>query len=151
MYAGFVVTLLNLLLSLPVLGRYSHDATADKNRAATDTLLNHLVDAARATAAWRVQNQMVGVMAILLIADILGLFCWAWLAIAARRGNGWTRIAGSVLLGIYTICTLLVVFKTRNDPGVEFTTIVVWAVGVATIIPLWSQQARGFFDAWRKG
>ena len=55
-----------------------------------------------------------------------------------------------MLLGIYSICTLLVVFKTRNDSNVEFTTIVVWALGLAAVIPLWSQQAREFFDTWRK-
>jgi hypothetical protein len=27
---------------------------------------------------------------------------------------------------------------------------VVWAIGVATVIPLWSQQARDFCYAWRK-
>jgi hypothetical protein len=93
---------------------------------------------------------MAGAMAIAVGADVLGLACWAWLAVATRRGNGWTRIAGTVLLAIYSICTLLVVFGTHLDPGPQFTTVLVWAIGVATVIPLWSQQARDFFFAWRK-
>jgi hypothetical protein len=93
---------------------------------------------------------MAGAMAIGVAAAVLGLVCWAWLAVATRRGNGWTRIAGTVLLAIYSICTLTVVFGTHRDPGPQFTTVVVWAIGVATVIPLWSQQARDFFYAWRK-
>ncbi len=89
-------------------------------------------------------------MAIALVADLLGLVCWAWLAMATRRGNGWTRIAGAVLLGIYSVCTLIVLFGTKRDPGPQFTTVVVWALGVAAVIPLFSQQARDFFQAWRK-
>jgi hypothetical protein len=96
------------------------------------------------------QNVMAGSIAIGLVADILGLACWAWLAVAARRGNGWTRTAGAVLLVIYSVCTLFVVFGTHHDPGPQFTTVLVWVVGVATVIPLWSQQTRDFFLAWRK-
>jgi hypothetical protein len=136
MYIGFVVTALDVVLSLVALGRYTHDANIDKEFDRT---------AAQGTA-----NQMAGAISIGFIADLLGLACWAWLAVATRRGHGWTRIAGAVLLGIYSICTLTVVFGTKRDPGPVLTTIVVWALGVATVIPLFSQQARDFFYAWRK-
>ncbi|HEY7278566.1 MAG TPA: protein kinase [Trebonia sp.] len=136
MYIGFAVTALDVVLSLVALGRYTHDANVYKE--------------AGRTAAQGTASQMAGAVAIGFVADLLGLACWAWLAVAARRGNGWTRIAGAVLLGIYSICTLIVVFGTKRDPGTQFTTLVVWALGVATVIPLFSQQARDFFYAWRK-
>jgi serine/threonine protein kinase len=147
MYIGFVVTALDLVLSLVILGRYTHDANLAKNAA------GHAgggSGGAAKKAIWHTQNQMAGAMAIGVVAAVLGLVCWAWLAVATRRGNGWTRIAGTVLLAIYSICTLTVVFGTHRDPGPQFTTVVVWAIGVATVIPLWSQQARDFFYAWRK-
>ena len=93
---------------------------------------------------------MSGVMAIGFVTVLLGLACWVWLAMATRRGHGWTRIAGTVLLGIYSIVALFVLFGTRHDPGPQIATVVVWALGLATVIPLWSQQARDFFYAWRK-
>jgi uncharacterized membrane protein len=136
MYIGFAVTALDVVLSLVALGRYTHDANVDKKIGDTT---------AQGTA-----NQMAGAVTIGLIADLLGLACWAWLAVATRRGNGWTRIAGAVLLGIYSICTLIVVFGTKRDPGAVLTTLVVWALGVATVIPLFSQQAREFFYNWRQ-
>jgi serine/threonine protein kinase len=150
MYTGFVVTALDVVLSLLVLGRYTHDATTAKNAAAVYAANGDTRRAALETTIWHNQNTMAGATAIGLVAGLLGLACWVWLAMAARRGNGWTRIAGVVLLGIYSICTLLVLFGTHHDPGPQFTTFVVWALGVAAVIPLWSQQARDFCYAWRK-
>jgi hypothetical protein len=147
MYAGFVVTLLDVLLSLLALGRYARDASAAQT--AADGALNAR-RAAVETAIMHNQNTMAGAMAIGLTAAVLGLACWVWLAMATRRGNGWTRIAATALLGIYSICTLIVVLGTHGDHGPQFTTVVVWAIGMAAVIPLWSQQARDFFYAWRK-
>ncbi|HEY0937752.1 MAG TPA: protein kinase [Trebonia sp.] len=135
MYAGLVVTLVDVVLGVAAIGHYSHDA-----------------DVARGLDPAVVQraDRMAGVIAIGVIADVLGLACWVWLAVACRRGRGWTRVAGSVVLGIYTIVTLVVAFGTKGDPGARFTTLLVWLLGVAAVIPLWSGQAREFFSAWRK-
>lgn len=136
MYIGFAVTLLDVVLSLLVFGRYNHDA--------------NLAHAAGLQRAQDTANNMAGYIAIGLIADLLGLVCWAWLALATRRGHGWPRIAGLVLLCIYSIVLLIVMFGTHNDAGARFITLVVWGLGLAAVIPLWSQQARAFYFAWRK-
>ncbi|HEY6493099.1 MAG TPA: protein kinase [Trebonia sp.] len=136
MYAGFAVTLIDAISSSLVYGRY-------------DDEVGRYTLAGRTAAANNV-NSMSGAVAVGMLADYLGLVCWLWLAVAARRGNGWTRIAGAALLGIYSACTLFILLGTHRDPGVQFTTVVVWAIGVAALIPLWSQQAREFFFAWRK-
>jgi hypothetical protein len=150
MYLGFVVTALNALLSLPVLGRYNRAAKDAQAAAAKFSLLGNRLRAANQTNIWHHQSQLAGIMVILLVADILGLACWAWLAVATRRGRGWTRIGGTVLLAVYSIVALFVLFGTQDDLDVEFTTVVVWALGVAAVIPLWSQRASEFFAAWRK-
>jgi hypothetical protein len=150
MYAGLVVTALDVLLSLISVSRYAHAANVANAAAARLAELGEPVKAANQSAIMHAQDTMAGAMAIGLTADILGLFCWAWLAVATRRGNGWTRVAGTVLLAIYAVCALFVVFGTHRDPGPQFTTVVVLAIGVAAVIPLWSRQARDFFFAWRK-
>jgi serine/threonine protein kinase len=150
MYLGFVVTALNALLSLTVLGRYNRAGKDAQAAAAKFSLRGNTLRATAETNIWQHQNQLAGLMVILLVADILGLACWAWLAVATRRGHGWTRIGGTVLLAVYSIATLFVLSRTENDLDVEFTTVVVWALGVAAVIPLWSQQAGEFFAAWRK-
>jgi serine/threonine protein kinase len=150
MYIGFVVTALDVVLSAVALGRYNHAFNAAKGAANRFTALGETNRAAAQTAIMDTQNAMSGVMVIGFVAGLLGLACWVWLAMATRRGKGWTRIAGTVLLGIYSIAALLVLFGTHRDPGPQFTTILVWALGLAAVIPLWSQQARNFFYTWRK-
>jgi serine/threonine kinase PknH len=136
MYAGFAVTVAALIASLLVLGRYSKNA---KDAA------SHFRPAAEAAA-----NRMAAVMTAAVIADVLGLVCWVVIAMACRRGRGWTRVAGTVLLGIYTVVLLLLAFRTHNDPGARFTTVLAWVLGIAAAASLWTRQAREFFDNWRR-
>jgi hypothetical protein len=91
---------------------------------------------------------MAGAMTIAVVADVIGIACWVVLAIAARRGRAWTRVTGTVLLGVYTVVMLFVLLGTHNDPGARFFTLLAWALGLAAVIPLWTQQAREFFGTW---
>ena len=136
MYAGFAVTVVDAVLSTVAFGRYNNEVSA-ANTAGRIALSDHA-------------NSMSGAIFVGMLADYLGLACWIWLAMACRRGQGWPRTVGTVFLGIYSLCALFVLFGTRHDPGPLFTTIVVWGIGVAALVPLWSQQARGFFYAWRR-
>jgi hypothetical protein len=150
MYAGFAATCAALVTSLIMLGRYAKAANSDKKTATAAAnhgltrVANHYQTLESA------QNQMTGAMVVAVVAAVIGLVCWAVLAVASRRGRGWTRIAGTVLLGLYTLVLLLVCVDTHNDPAARFLTLLVWALGLAAVIPLWSQQARNFFYAWRK-
>jgi hypothetical protein len=136
MYLGFAVTLADLIISLMVLGRYNFEVTQAQQ-------------ASRAQAE-HMANQMAGAMALGVAADVVGLAGWAWLAVACRRGAGWTRAAGTALIAIYSACTLIVAFATHNDPGARFATIAVWAIGLATTGLLWSRSASAFFAKWRR-
>ncbi len=130
MYVGFAANVVALITSVMVFSRYNTTA----KRHPLDTLA----------------SQQAGVMAFAVIADLLGLICWVVIAVACRRGRGWTRVAGTVLLGLYTLIMIVVLARTHNDPAARFTTLVTWALGVAAAIPLWTQRARDFFATWRK-
>ncbi len=135
MYLGFTVTLADLILSLMVLDRYHNEVIQDQH--------------ASLAQAERTAHQMAGVMALGAAATAAGLAGWVWLALACRRGAAWTRPAGTALTAIYSICTLIVALATHNDPGPRFTTIAVWAIGLATAVLLWSRPASAFFAEWR--
>jgi hypothetical protein len=122
MYLGFAVTLADAILSLLTLADYNHQ-----------------------TQAGHPTSQLAGAMTIGVAADLVGLVGWAWLALACRRGAGWARSAGTALIAIYTICTLIVVLFTHNDPAPRFTTIAVWIIGLAAAAALWTRPAAAFF------
>jgi hypothetical protein len=131
MCLGFVVTVADLVLSLMVLGRYTGEATQAHQAARLQTEY----------AATR----MADAMTIGVAAAAVGLVGWAWLAVACRRGAGWTRPAGTALIAIYSVCALIVAFATHDDPGPRFATIGVWAIGLMTAVLLWSRPAGVFF------
>jgi hypothetical protein len=133
MYAGLTATVIALLVSLGTLARYTHDATVAKNNFRLN-LEAH-------------ENAMAGAMTIAVAADLIGLACWVLLAIASRHGRGWTRVTGTVLFGVYTIVLLFVLIGT-DARGPHFLTLLVWVLGLAAVIPLWTRQARDFFATW---
>jgi hypothetical protein len=135
MYAGLAASIVAIVFTGVAFGRYSHASDVAK--------------AAGASVRADAQNSMAGIVAISLIADVLGLACWIVIAVACRRGRGWARVFGTVLFVIYTVVMLLVVARTHDDPGARFTTLVTWLLGLAATIPLYTAPARNFFQAWR--
>jgi serine/threonine protein kinase len=136
MWFGLAVTAVDALESSFAYARYDHDVGVDTLHGLTQAA-NHA-------------NSTSGAVAVTMIADYLGLACWVLLAIAARRGHGWSRIAGLALLVIYFFCALFVLLGTHSDAGPQVLTVLVLAIGVAAVIRLWSRQARQFFLAWRR-
>jgi len=132
MWTGLGATVCCLIFSALVWGRYSYDAKHDIR------LLNR-----------EHANAMAGHMSLAILVELIGIIAWIWLATASRRGHGWTSIAGTVLAGLYSIVALTVLLATHNDPAAKVFTLIVWAIGLTTVILLWGRQAREFFAAWR--
>jgi Protein kinase domain len=132
MWTGLAATVCSLIFSALVLGRYNYDAKHDR------LLLNR-----------EHANAMAGHLSIAILAELIGIVAWIWLATASRRGHGWTSIAGTVLAGLYSIVALTVLLATHNDPAAKAFTLIVWAIALAAVFLLWSRQAREFFAAWR--
>jgi Protein kinase domain len=148
MYLGAVVTALNVVFGNLVKTRYSKTASDAKLVAARYA---GTVRGARATDAANHASSMAGDIAIVVgLGGLIGVVCWLVIASAARRGRGWTRTAGTLLLGLDTAGLLVVLIGTDNDPTVRFTTVVIWIIGLAAIIPLWGRQARDFFAFYRR-
>ena len=109
------------------------------------------VGADNAAEAARHATAMAGEIALVVgLGGLIGVVCWLVIASAARRGRGWTRTVGTLLLGLDTAGLLVVLIGTDNDPTVRFTTVIIWIIGLAAIIPLWGRQARDFFAFYRR-
>jgi len=80
----------------------------------------------------------------------IGIVCWLFIATSCRRGRGWTRIAATILLALHTIGLLSLLVEPIDAPVVKAISIVMWVIGLAAVILLWSQEAGAFFLAWRR-
>jgi hypothetical protein len=73
---------------------------------------------------------------------------WLWLAFASKQGHGWARTVATVLFGIDTFA----LFITLGQHGIGATkgiSVVVWLIGLATVILLWQRSAANFFSIRR--
>jgi hypothetical protein len=139
MWAGLVASALELLFGIMALGKF--DQTAGSHPAGHEEL----------TA-----QTMAGIAAITVVVSFVGLFCWVLLAIACRRGRGWTRIAAAVLAGLDTVLLLFIILGTHDivpthwDAGLKAVGCLAWIIGLAAAVLLWGNQAKAYFLAWRK-
>jgi hypothetical protein len=86
-----------------------------------------------------------GVVTVLIVLSFLGVGLWIWMAFANRAGGNWARITGSVLFGLGTVFYL-------GDLGVStLTKLLLWLIGLATVILLWNRRSRDYFKPASSG
>ena len=133
MYGGAVLTVLSMFIDLVVISHLRTTYLAD-HPLLGQAGINRINTLAGA-----------GDLAVI-IGCVIGVSLWLTLAVAANRGQGWTRVVGTVLFGIDT----LVFIATIGRPGINAVKTIhtlIWLVGLVTIVMLWQRQASQFFAA----
>jgi len=136
MYGGAVLTVLSMFIDLVVISHLRTTYLAD-HPVLDQAGINRINTLAGA-----------GDLAVI-IGCVIGVSLWLSLAVAANRGQGWTRVVGTVLFGIDT----LVFIGTIGRPGINAVKTIhtlIWLVGLVTVVMLWQRQASQFFAARRR-
>jgi hypothetical protein len=94
-------------------------------------------------------QKMAGIAAaeVLIFGGVV-VALWLWLAFASKQGHAWARTVGTVLFGIDTFA----LFITLGQAGIGATkgiSVVVWLIGLVTVILLWQRSAANFFSIRR--
>jgi hypothetical protein len=115
-------------------------------------LILNLIDAGKAGASGIATG--VGGAAI-------GVALWLWMAAANRAGKNWARITSTVFFGIDCVFLLLgliglgALSAAGANMGVVvpalLVSIVVWLVGLGSIVMLWRQESSSYFRAMSGG
>jgi hypothetical protein len=136
MYAGAAVSTVNLILVLAVIG---------------DVFAYHAVLGHRLTAA-QVSN-MTNTVAITLVivAGLVPIAMWLWMAQKNGQGRNWARILSAVLFALAT----LDLTGALETPGIRESLVPVvfgptipvltWLVGLAAVLLLWLPASGAFF------
>jgi hypothetical protein len=132
MYSGAAITLLGTLVSLATIGEVK---TAFSAR---HPLLSG--NAVKSVAAVASVEVLIGGGAVIAL--------WLWLAFASKQGRPWARTVGTVLFGVDTLALLV----TLGSPGIGGTKgigVVIWLIGLVTVILLWQRRASEYFSLRR--
>lgn len=120
MYAGAAVTALSLIISIISLAFIGRSA-------ATLRLLG------------RSQPLPVAVT-VGIVAGLVLIAMWLWMARASGRGRNWARILSTVLCGLAT----LHLFGNKGVVQVAFA-VLTWLIGLAAVWLLWRPASSAFF------
>ena len=128
MYSGAAFSLLSTLVTLATIGEVKTAFTARHPLLSGKT--------ANSLAAVASVEVLVGGGAVVAL--------WLWLAFASKQGRPWARTVGTVLFGVDTLALLL----TLGTPGIGGTKgigVVIWLIGLVTVILLWRRQSSEYF------
>jgi len=133
MYAGAVVSTVNLIIVLAVLG---------------DIKARHAVFGHRLTAAQVSQFNTLFVT-LFAVTGLVPVALWLWMARANGQGRNWARRLSTVLFGLAT----LEMTHAIGGPGIVFGGTVfgpvfpalTWLVGLAAVCLLWLPASSAFF------
>jgi hypothetical protein len=130
MYAGAGISAISFILGLVTIG--SVRKTLEKQHPDFSTSkINSLVHAE---------------IAIVVVAGIIGVGIWLWMAWANGRGKNWARITGTVFFGLYTLDLILVAARAASGISTVFA-IVTWLIGLGATIMLWRRDSTAYFRA----
>jgi hypothetical protein len=129
MYAGAALEVIAAIVS--VLTRGSLKSAILKNHPNYTAAQLHTAEVARA--------------AILIIGALIAIGLWIWMAQANGRGLSWARTLSAVFFGISTLSLLLSLVAARTA-GTLIVGVIIWLVGLAAIILLFSKESGPFFS-----
>jgi hypothetical protein len=132
MYAGAVVSLLNVIVNLTAINQ-----------------IKTAFEAQHPLAQSAAQGVAALAAGVVIISGAVGIGLWLKLASASRKGRSWARTAGTILFGLDTIALL----GTLGRPGIPAAKTfgaLIWLIGLIAVIELWRRQSTDYFDSRRR-
>ena len=132
MFAGAVVSAIGLIVSLATVSNIK-SALHSANPSLTPTQLHDV---------------QTFVITLAVVSGAIGIGLWTWMALANRAGKSWARIVATVLFALYTLSLLLGLSRGGLAAG-SLVSLLIWLIGLGTIIMLWRRESSDFVNAPR--
>lgn len=85
----------------------------------------------------------------IVVAGIIAVGLWIWMARANDRGRSWGRVVGTVLFGLDTI-SVLSDLTNKALPALNLVFAVLpWACGLGAVVMMWNRTSSEYYSAHR--
>jgi hypothetical protein len=81
----------------------------------------------------------------LVIGALIAIGLWLWMAWANGKGRSWARVLSAVFFGINTV-DLIISFVLVQGAASQIAGIVIWLIGLAVIVLIFSKDSRPFYQ-----
>jgi hypothetical protein len=95
--------------------------------------------------ASQVHAAEVASVGIGVLAGLISIGLWLWMARACAAGRNYARITGSVLFGLNSLFFLLSLARPHVGLGLVFN-LLVWLSGLGAVIMLWRGESAPYFS-----
>lgn len=79
------------------------------------------------------------------LGAVIAIGLWLWMAWANGKGHNWARVLSAVLFGINTLSLLASFFLVRGAAALIIG-LVIWLVGLAAIVLIFSRDSGPFYN-----
>jgi hypothetical protein len=135
MYMGAAASLIGIVIDLATVGPLR------------DKLVTLNNDDAKLTSTQVTYSEHVAIGA-LIVAGVIGVVLWIWMAQSNQAGKSWARIVATALFGIDTLSLIADINGASALSGTAATRIygiIIWLIGLAAIILLWQRASSDYF------
>ena len=86
---------------------------------------------------------------LLVVAGLIGIVLWLWMAQMNKAGKNWARITSTVFFALDTLGAIggLAGGALSGGSVNRFYGLVVWVIGVAAILLLWQRSSTQYFKS----
>jgi len=129
MYAGAAASLIGIVIDMTTLSSTKSEIIR-RNPSLTAT---------------QVSNAEHVAIGLFIVSGLLGAGLWIWVAQMCKAGRNWARIVGTVLFAIDTISVFAGAATVPGGGATRIYSILVWLIGLATVILLWQRASSDYF------
>lgn len=140
MYAGAVVTVLSVLLTLTLGREDMRSSTEESLRNSGQSVTPEVVDSA----------VLVGVV-FAIVFSLVVVAIWVLMAVFNGKGHNWARITATVLAGINVLFTLASLLGSSMMGGGGSTLSMIFSIislvlAIVIVVLLWKRESSAFFS-----
>ena len=128
MYVGAALSFVELILNLAFIGSVK---TAIHNKFPDYT-------------SSQLHAAEISYVVFVVIAAVVAIGLWIWMARANATGHNYARITGTVFFGLNTLFLLLSVARPHASVGLVLS-LLVWLAGLGAVIMLWRKESGPYF------
>ena len=135
MYGGLAATIIAIIVAIVDMVRLDHQAAVHQF--------------ADPTLSGQETTALGFIVLFVFLPDIAGLVMWPLCAWAVRKGRQWGAVVGTVLFAIDLVLMLATVLTAQGAPLSKLMSVIIWGLGLVTIIVLWNPASRVFYRTFR--
>ncbi len=131
-YAGAVIQAISVIIEIAIVHSHLQSILAKLSTTPLTPSQQHTAE--------------VAVIGFFVVAGIIGVSAWLWMASKNNAGRRWARILSTVFFAVLSL-GMIGIFAQQVTLDSKILPVAEWLVGLVAIVLLWQRESSEFFSA----